>query len=322
LEGSRRSKVTVVSRQRLAGLVSRVLPPSRGAKVRQGVRLKSWLKSVSVAATSVASGRDPRNRVVVLCYHSIHPVKAFASATPALFERHLVWLREECEVIPFTEVRHAADAGQRSRPAVAITFDDGYEDNHEYAFPILKEVGLPATFFLTVGLVELERTVVERFKSLRGSARADIRPLTWQQIQEMREAGFGFGSHTYSHANLALLDRGEAQRELVSSRETLEARLGETVTTLAYPFGKPRRHFTDETMDLAAEAGYTDAAAVLFRAVRPSDSRLSVPRFFVTRDDVESLQKKVSGSWDFLGWWQEKAPAWAARLVSPADFRV
>jgi peptidoglycan/xylan/chitin deacetylase (PgdA/CDA1 family) len=290
--------------------------------VSQSARLKSWLKRLSLTAASVAIDRDPRNRVVVLCYHSIHPVKPFASATPALFERHLTWLREECDLIPFTEVLHVANAGERSRPVVAITFDDGYGDNHEYAFPILREFAVPATFFITVGLVELQRDVIERLQSLRAAAFPDVRPLTWQQIQEMREVGLSFGSHTYSHANLALLDRGAAQRELVSSREILEARLGERVTTLAYPFGKPRRHFTDETMDLAAEAGYTDAAAVLFRAVRPSDSRLGVPRFFVTRDNVESLQNKVCGSWDFLGWWQEKAPTWAARIVSPADFRA
>ena len=37
-------------------------------------------------------------------------------------------------------------------------------------------------------------------------------------------------------------------------------------------------------------------------------------------DDLRSLQAKVRGDWDVIGWWQESSPRWAARLVSPSDF--
>jgi hypothetical protein len=46
-----------------------------------------------------------------------------------------------------------------------------------------------------------------------------------------------------------------------------------------------------------------------------------IPRFFPTQDDVEILAEKVDGRWDWLGHWQERAPEWLARRVSPADFR-
>ena len=89
---------------------------------------------------------------------------------------------------------------------------------------------------------------------------------------------------------------------------------------MAYPFGKPGRHFNGETAALVEELGYEYACAVLFRAVRPSDSRFAIPRFVVTRDTVERLREKVLGAWDLIGIWQERGPLWAARIVSPEDF--
>jgi len=112
----------------------------------------------------------------------------------------------------------------------------------------------------------------------------------------------------------------EVREELARSKEEMEQRLGERVGWMAYPFGKPRLHLTKETQDLAAEAGYEGAAAVLFRAVRAADSPLAIPRFFVCRETLETLKAKVGGAWDFLGWWQERVPVPVARVISPRDF--
>jgi peptidoglycan/xylan/chitin deacetylase (PgdA/CDA1 family) len=130
------------------------------------------------------------------------------------------------------------------------------------------------------------------------------------------------GSHASSHANLARLAPKESREELRRSREVLEDRLGKAVRVLAYPFGQPRRHFTSTTVQLAAEVGYEMAAAIVFRGVRPIDPALSIPRFFVNRDSVETLAAKVMGAREWLGWWQERGPLWRARLVSPEDFKV
>jgi peptidoglycan/xylan/chitin deacetylase (PgdA/CDA1 family) len=282
---------------------------------------KRWLKRAAAAVVDRAGLYDRRERVVALCYHSIHPTKSLASATPELFQEHLSWLQEECDVIPFTDIPRALSRAKPTRPAVAITFDDGYCDNYDYAFPILESHGLTATFFVTVGLVEQEESVIEIFKRLRTSSRDDVLGLNWDQIREMRAAGNRFGAHTYRHANLARVAREEAELELEKSKELLESRLGEAVETMAYPFGKRGRHFTDTTVEFVKNAGYESAASVLFRAVRPTDSRFAIPRFFVTKDDGPTLKQKVEGAWDPVGLWQEHAPAWAARLVSPADFR-
>ena len=278
---------------------------------------------LKAAAARVAGrwlGDDSFPRVLVLCYHSVHPLKSFRSASPELFEQHLHWLSGHCKVIPFSKIFNALSE-KSDWPSVAITFDDGYADNYEYAFPLLQKHGLVATFFVTVGLVEKDSAVVNRFQLQRESLYGDIRPMEWLQMREMAKAGMEFGAHTYSHPNLAVLNSRAANAELHRSKEIMEQRLSQPITLMAYPFGKPNRHFTLATQDLAAEVGYTDAAAVLWRAVTAKDSRLAIPRMLVARDDQRTLREKILGAWDIIGAWQEKAPMWLAKIVSPDDFR-
>jgi peptidoglycan/xylan/chitin deacetylase (PgdA/CDA1 family) len=201
---------------------------------------------------------------------------------------------------------------------VAITFDDGYADNYEYAFPLLQRHGIPGTFLLTVGLMEKNPVVMARFRELLQASDEDIRPLTWANVREMRDAGMEFGAHTYSHPNLARLDRARAGLELTRSREMMEQHLGERVTLTAYPFGTPKRSFTAETLELTLMAGYEYAATVTFRSVRPTDSPLAIPRFSSPRCSVESLRNMIFGAWDLVGVWQERAPLALQELVSPA----
>ena len=68
-----------------------------------------------------------------------------------------------CEIIPYCSVLEAAHEDS-NKPAVAITFDDAYQDNHEYALPLLVEHRAPATFFLLAGAVERDPDVLARFR--------------------------------------------------------------------------------------------------------------------------------------------------------------
>lgn len=284
--------------------------------------MRESLKRAGAASARVLLKDQPlHRRVVGLCYHSIHPSSSFASASPELFERHLAWLAETCDVIPLRAMLEAAADSDRDRPAVAITFDDGYADNHEFAFPLLQKYGMSATIFITAGLSDGDPAVHERFQALRGVQADEIRPLEWTQAREMRAEGLEIGAHTYSHPNLIRLPRDEVARELYVSKEILEDRLGAPVDLLAYPFGKPGRQFDGTTVAVSRDTGYTHAAAILSRSVRPSDSPLALPRFFATRDSVKQIAAKVRGDWDYLGVWQERAPRALARLVSPQDFR-
>ena len=284
------------------------------------MRWQRRVKRAALAVARVASRPDPATRRIVLCYHSVHPNRQYASSTPELFERQVEWLKAHCRVTTLADVvtNRNTDSGT---PLVAITFDDGYEDNHSYALPILSKHGVPATFFITAGLVNRDPTVLRRLQWLWGCDLDDIVPLDWAQVRELHASGMDIGSHTYSHPNLARLSAVEAEHELRRSREVISDQLGVAVDLFAYPFGKPAVHFTTTTTDVVRAQGYRMAAAVTFRGVRDSDSVYSIPRFFADGDEVSKLDAKIAGLYDVIGWWQDHAPLSAKRLVSPDDFR-
>ena len=139
-------------------LVTPISNPLRNrlaSSLRWGPRLPGW-----------------RERVVVLCYHSVHPLGGFPSSTsPKLFERHMRWLSEECDLIPFTRAWDERSRPNRSRPAVAVTFDDGFAGNHSYALPTLLRHEIPATFFVTNGLIDRMADVIQQDRGEGGASR-------------------------------------------------------------------------------------------------------------------------------------------------------
>jgi peptidoglycan/xylan/chitin deacetylase (PgdA/CDA1 family) len=284
-------------------------------------RIKKWGGRALSALPGSVSGSG-RARVVVLCYHSIHPTSFISCAAPDLFEEHLRWLSSECECVRFSEIHRLASGPPRDTPVVAVTFDDGYADNHETALPMLERWGIPATFFLTSGLIEMDPAVVERFRSLYAGRSDEVfRAMTWSQAREILDAGMEIGAHTYRHPNLALLSEDQIRAELERSKQVLEDRLNADVTTMSYPFGKPRRHLTPQIARIAGEVGFRFAGSIVHRGVRRGDDPLQIPRFTIVHDPIDTLRAKVRGVFDIVGIAQERSPLWAAKLLAPEDFR-
>jgi peptidoglycan/xylan/chitin deacetylase (PgdA/CDA1 family) len=284
------------------------------------MKINRTLKKAAVTAGRIVR-RSPRGRRVVLCYHSVHPDRPFHSSRPEVFDQHLGWLTEHCQVVSLRHLIESGGDGKDARPLVAITFDDGYEDNHSYALPILLKWRAPATFFVTTGFIERDPAVLQRFEGLLRCASTDVVPLDWRQVRELCAAGMDVGSHTHSHPNLGRLSRMQARDELRISKDVIGEQLALPVTLFAYPFGKPRVHFTAATVEIVRSTGYQIAAAVTFRSVKRSDSMFSVPRFFTDGDSIEKLSAKVRGDYELVGWWQEYAPLPVLRMVSPMDFQ-
>jgi peptidoglycan/xylan/chitin deacetylase (PgdA/CDA1 family) len=280
---------------------------------------RRWAKRMLVGISSRRS-YDGTDRVVVLCYHSVHPQQWPASLSPELFDEHLGWLKTNCDVVPFSQISQRTGRTSNPRPTVAITFDDGYADNREYAFSLLKKWQLPATFFVTAGLLERDPLVLERFGSFYALGPNDVGPMDWKDLLEMLAEGMEVGAHAYSHANLAGSDPEELKRELLLSKTMIEERIGLPVTSMAYPFGLRRAHFNERVIEAVREAGYETAASVLYRGVRASDLPYSIPRFFVKRDDVKTLRLKVLGGFDVVSLWQTWTPLSLGRLLSPDYF--
>ncbi|MGB0134690.1 polysaccharide deacetylase family protein [Dokdonella sp.] len=103
----------------------------------------------------------------ILAYHrvlSIEDEDAFGfdldlvSASAEQFRAQMEWLRRHYVPIRFRDVIEAWEQGRSLSPkSVIVTFDDGYDDNYRIAFPILQELGVPATFFVSTGHVDSGR---------------------------------------------------------------------------------------------------------------------------------------------------------------------
>lgn len=239
-------------------------------------------------------GRDP---AVVLLYHKIdrRPELGGTWNLPFQFERQMTYLKERgYEVVPLEDLITGAPYPKR----VSITFDDGYEDVYSYAFPVLRQLGFPATVFLIAGYIGKENlwdvTLGRRF-----------RHLGWDQIEEMRRFGITFGSHTMTHPDLTRIPLDAAGYELRGSKQSLEERLGEEVRFLSYPFGR----YNGEIEAVAEEAGYQVCFCSYPRRRNPGRNRYSVGRkgmyiidtLFDFRAKVEGTSSLLCGFQDIKG---------------------
>jgi peptidoglycan/xylan/chitin deacetylase (PgdA/CDA1 family) len=102
-------------------------------------------------------------KALVLMYHRVLPRSEAAASfvqpglyvTPATFERQLRFLQSQFEILPLAELFtrwRSGDWDARARYC-SITFDDGWLDNYQYAFPLLRGHGVPATIFLSTDLI-------------------------------------------------------------------------------------------------------------------------------------------------------------------------
>ena len=119
-----------------------------------------WARALAqdvLGANRVAQARLDGSRAAVLMYHRVLPradaqtrgVQPGMYVTPETFARHLAWLEQRYRVLPLHEIAAGLESG-RSLPAraCAITFDDGWRDNAEFALPELARRGMPATVFV------------------------------------------------------------------------------------------------------------------------------------------------------------------------------
>lgn len=96
-----------------------------------------------------------RTGCVVLTYHRIGSNAQFSHIPTDVFRAQMRWLRRHCDVIHPDALRdRAANPPGKRRPSVVVTFDDGYRDYYEQAYPILQELEIPAINFLPTRFID------------------------------------------------------------------------------------------------------------------------------------------------------------------------
>ena len=230
----------------------------------------------------------PTLLVPILMYHEIAQPPETTSrlaVSPDAFAAQLAYLYDEgFKTVTAAELSTVmADAGQLPDRAVVLTFDDGYEDFHSRAMPLLERYGFTATVFVTTGWVQ---------DAGPSAGRRPGRMLSWSQIAEAADAGIEVGAHSCQHPQLDQLPEKLLREELYRSKAQLEDKLGSPVTGLAYPFG----YSNARVRQVARDAGHGYGCAVSNMIMSPTSDLLALPRLTVRRSTtMPAFQRVVRG---------------------------
>ncbi len=172
---------------------------------------------------------------------------------PQQFEKHLRYIEHSHHtVVSLNEIeRHLLNGTTLPDNAVAITLDDGFEDNYTQAFPMLQKYGMPASIFLATG------TMGATNQWAQGRDFPERTMLNWRQIKEMSRFQISFGAHTVNHAKLTELDSSIATEEISVSKRHIEEQLSKPCSHFAYPYGL----FTEQTPEIVKDTGFTLACS-------------------------------------------------------------
>lgn len=191
-------------------------------------------------------------KVPILLYHHITTdefsnEESISLISPSDFRLHMTAISVNFTPISLRSYYEyvMCDDGSISLPQnpIIVTFDDGYLSNYEIAFPILKELSIPATIFV----------VTDTVGAIAGEGKVNNSHFTWEQAKEMEDSGLiEIQSHTVSHEKMTSIDVGEAVRQIRKSKHDIEVNLGRECDMIAYPYGD----YNEGIKELAREAGY------------------------------------------------------------------
>jgi peptidoglycan/xylan/chitin deacetylase (PgdA/CDA1 family) len=165
--------------------------------------------------------------------------------TPGDFERQLLCLqRKGFHFVSLASYVNELRAGGRvGARTAAVTFDDGWMDNHDFAYPVLRRLGIPATFFIVSG----------EMAGVPWSLRMNP-----EMLRELANGGMEIGGHSRTHPNLAKLPEVELEREIRGCRDDLSALAGVPIRFFAFPGGR----YDQRVIDTCVRAGYEAACSV------------------------------------------------------------
>ena len=210
--------------------------------------------------------------VPTLMYHAVSDDiwgTAELFVRPSEMEKQLQYLTEHgYTTITFEDLYRI---GEIEKP-VLLTFDDGYDDNYENLFPLLKKYNCKATIFIITRSYE------------KGGDPTATHKMTKQQMKEMSDSGLvSIQSHTRTHRRLGELSADEQEEELRRSRLQLLRCTGKLPFVLCYPEGS----YNSDTLAVAPDF-YRFGLKMTGGLYRTSDDPFQVNRYYISRNTTLS----------------------------------
>ncbi|MCC7009042.1 MAG: polysaccharide deacetylase family protein [Acidobacteria bacterium] len=274
---------------------------------KRAVKRTAGIASVLLRGTT---GPRPDPSVCILVYHrvsrarvseprlddwNVHPEMLDKQIAALVEHADLVWAHE----LPALLAGHEA----RRRPLACLTFDDGFQNFHDEALPILERYGAKATLFVVTAYIGQPAPMP--FDRWGGRHAADApasawRAIDWPSIERCLRSGLvEVGGHSHRHRSGLELTATEMADEAGQCRDVLTARLGrERIASYAYPYGSSRLgHVTPAYVAAVADAGFVTSMTTDLGLATAASRPLELPRVEVyTTDTPAVVRAKVSGS--------------------------
>jgi len=235
-------------------------------------------------------------RVPILLYHQIEDVPPHRnphrlSISPQQFQAHMQYLAvNNYTCLPLDALLEIIRAGaDHPHRAFVLTFDDGYRDFLNNAYPVLTRYGFTATIFVVAGQIGQWSS----WAGQDGDRSAAL--LSWPELRHLCEMGMSVGSHTVTHRCLSQLSHKESAYEIRESKRILEEGLDTPIKFLSYPYADQ----DERIRSLVSQAGYEAAlggskgSQTIFNLWRVQCLGTDSPFMFTL---------KVSGWYDWLLW--------------------
>jgi len=222
--------------------------------------------------------------VPIMMYHNVEDLyhQEGNYVSPQFFEKHMKYLKDNnYNVLSLDELVSLTQSGKSiKKKSVAISFDDGYRNNYDYAFEILKKYNFPAIIFVP-----------------SDSMHAEDR-LSVEQIREMNQSNIDIGSHTRREAYLPKQTKALLLDEIVESKRILEEKTGIKINYISYPTGG----FNDDVKQIVKESGYKGACTTNRGFDRLNKDVFELNRIRFSNKDNQNviLWIKLSGYYNFF----------------------
>jgi len=240
----------------------------------------------------------PVARVPVLMYHRVSAscVRGLERwcVSPADFEWQLQFLRSlgyysvlSSDVVSARQGEHP----MRGRP-ILLTFDDGYRDFYETAWPLLRRYGFDAEVFIVADKIGGHADWDRR-------AGPGVPLMARDQIAELARAGVRIGSHLASHRDAKSLSTDELLVEAARSRFELETLAQRDVTSVSVPYG----HYDSRVLCTLGWCGYEAVHTTDPRVASLRTHALTVPRLEIRGDEpLRSFAAAIGRASEFRAW--------------------
>ncbi|WP_416398271.1 polysaccharide deacetylase family protein [Allohahella sp. A8] len=188
---------------------------------------------------------------VIVAFHRVNnDLRDGLTCSTRKFSNFCRFFKQNFDVVALPELITSVEAGKSVEGKLVITFDDGYRDNFLNAAPLLKQLGLPATFFVTTGFIDNSNTA---WWDNEASPKPEW--MSWVELKQLFAESFSIGAHTVSHADLGSVSLSDASVEITQSKRDIEAILKSTVDLFAYPYGG-ENNITEETRGLVKSSNF------------------------------------------------------------------